>query len=132
MSIASLHQFSKQLEAMASRKTAQNIAENAAPIITRLGLETFDAGQSADGTPWRPGHDGQRATLRKSGDLEKGLKYIAIGTKLRVKLGVAYGKYQIGRRPIFPKQGDPLPATWVRALQRIAVDTVRVMAGFEK
>ena len=52
-------------------------------------------------------------------------KYVAIGSLLRVALGVAYAKYQVGKRPVFPKQGKPLPQPYVEALQRIAVRVVR-------
>jgi hypothetical protein len=69
------------------------------------------------------------SALRKSGALANRLHYVGIGTKLRVALGVKYAKFQIGRRPVFPTQGQPLPQEYVRTLQRIAVDVVRKELG---
>ena len=57
------------------------------------------------------------------------IRYVAIGTKLRVALGVAYAKFQIGRRPVFPTQGGTLPVEYSRTLQRTAVDVVRAEMG---
>ena len=67
---------------------------------------------------------GQLVTLRKTGDLAKYVTYVAIGTRLRVALGVKYAKYQIGKRPVYPRQEQGLPESYVRALMRVAVDVV--------
>ncbi len=114
--IASLAAFSAGLRAL-PRVVAQKVALEAAPALTDAVMATFSASSEADGTPWAPGADGQKVTLRKSGSLAGKIRYIAIGTRLRVALGVAHAKYQVGRRPLFPKQGDPLPPAYVKALQ---------------
>lgn len=104
---------------------AIKITEAAAPVLTAIAMETFDAGESPYGDSWKPGEKGQKITMRKTGDLARYIRYVAIGTKLRVALGVKYAKYQIGRRPVFPRQGGDLPQPYVEALQRVAVRVVK-------
>ncbi len=128
MSFASLSQFTADLRRL-PRVVAQKVATAAAPAITALALETFYAGENAYGTTWAPGEEGQKVTLRKTGALARGVHYVAIGTKLRVALGVRYAKYQIGKRPVFPGQGGALPIGYVRSLQRAAVDVCRAEMG---
>jgi hypothetical protein len=121
---SSLSKFAQDLRRL-PRVVAQQITAKAAPAITALGQTTFDASQNAYGVPWQAGADGARVTLRKSGRLARYIHYVAIGTKLRVALGVPYAKYQIGRRPVFPTQGKALPPEYVRTLEKIAIDGVR-------
>lgn len=122
--LTSLSKFSSDLRRL-PRVVAQKVTAAAAPAITELARATFAASENAYGVPWTPGHDGDKVTLRKTGALARYVHYVGIGTKLRVALGVAYAKYQIGRRPVFPTQGKTLPAEYVRTLQRIAADVVR-------
>lgn len=114
--MSSLADFSRKLQAL-PRVVAIKIAEAAAPAVTAAARATFDAGQDAFGVAWLPSPTGESVTLKKSGALASGITYVATGTKLRVKLGVAYAKYQLGRRPAFPRQGDPLPASYSAALE---------------
>lgn len=104
---------------------AQKVAAEAAPELTKLAKATFDASANAYGVPWKPGDKGQIVTLRKTGALERFLTYVAIGTRIRVALGVPYAKYQIGRRPVFPAQSGELPPEYAQALERAAVRVVR-------
>jgi hypothetical protein len=127
----SLAQFSRDLRRLPT-VVAQKVAAAAAPAITALAKETFDAGETPYGVTWAPKEDGSRATLRgdgKDGHLADHLYYVAIGTKLRVKLGVEHAKYVIGKRPVFPTQGGVLPVEYVRTLQRTAVDVCRAELG---
>lgn len=124
----SLSEFANQLRRL-PRVVGIKVAEEAAPVITALANSTFDESADAYGRPWKPGKKGQRVTLRKSGDLARFIRYVAVGTRLRVALGVPYAKWQVGKRPIFPRQGSELPDTYVRALQRTAVDVVRRELG---
>ena len=122
--MSSLAKFSANLRKLPT-VVAQKVAEAAAAAISALARQTFDASQDAYGIPWDAGRDGRAVTLRRSGTLSKYLKYVAIGTKLRVSLGVSYAKYPVGKRPALPKQGDPLPAAYTATLRRVAADVIR-------
>ncbi len=117
--IAKLRKLSagiKRLPKVVAKQVAQNVDE----AITEAARETFEAGQDPYGTSWKPGKDGQAVTLRKSGALERGLKYVAAGVRIRARLGVRYAKYQIGKRQVFPRKGQPLPASYTAVLKAAA------------
>lgn len=122
--IPSLAKFSESLRRL-PRSVATRVASEAAPAITALAKASFDASTTPYGVPWAPGDDGERITLRKTGNLERRVQYGAAGTKLRVVLGVPYAKYQIGKRPIFPRQGGALPEKYVFALHNVAIRIIR-------
>ncbi len=122
MNTASLSKFSKALNEL-PRVLAQKVAAAAAPDLTTAAQATFDAGADAYGDTWAPGVDGQKITLRKTGALASTVRYVPIGTKLRLALGVRYAKYQVGRRPVTPRQGAPLPVEYTKRLAS-AVTTV--------
>lgn len=128
MSLASLQKFSADLRRLPT-VVAQKVAAAAAPVLSELVQQTFNAGEDAYGNAWAPGAEGQRITLKKSGGLSRGLYYVAIGTRLRMRLAVAYAKYQVGKRPVAPRQGGALPTDYVRALQRVAVDVCKAELG---
>lgn len=121
-----LSQFANDLRNL-PKVVALKVALAAAPVLTELAKSTFDAGENAYGLTWAPGEKGQRITLRRTGDLASFIRYVAVGTKLRVSLGTSYAKYQIGRRPVFPR-GD-LPTAYVDALKRTAVQVVKEELG---
>jgi hypothetical protein len=108
---------------------ALKVAEEAAPELSKTAAQTFDAGADPYGFTWRPGVDGQKITLHKSGDLRRFVKYVAIGTRLRIALGVRYAKYQIGKRLVFPRHVGGLPDPYVQTLQRVAARVVRREMG---
>jgi hypothetical protein len=122
--IQSLDKLTKTLNAL-PKVLGEEIARRAAPIISRFAKESFDRSSNAYEVPWSPADSGELVTLRKSGKLEKFLVYVAIGTKLRVALGVAYAKYQIGKRPVFPTQGGILPKKYSTALQTLTREAAK-------
>jgi len=91
------------------RTLGARVARAAAQQLTDLGRATFRQSQNAYGDPWEPGAEGQTVTLRKSGLLASTIAYVATGTRLRAHLGPAYAKYQVGKRPVFPRFGAELP-----------------------
>lgn len=121
-----LRRFSKSLREL-STVTAQKIAAASAPVLTSLLRSTFDASQDAYGVPWDSGRDGKPVTLRRSGALAQGLSFVAIGVLLRMRLAARHAKYQVGKRPVAPRQGDPLPLAWREAL----VQTTRSVLASE-
>lgn len=126
--ISSLAKFSADLLRLPT-VVAQKAAAAAAPALTDVARATFESGENAYGTTWAIREDGSRATLKKSGALSSKIHYVAIGTKLRVALGVAYAKYVVGKRPVFPSQGGALPVVYVETLQRVAVAVCRAELG---
>lgn len=124
----SLRQFSEDLRRL-PRVVAIRVAEESAPVITELAKQTFDSSETPYGDSWKLSKEGKRVTLHKSGDLSRYVKYVAIGTRLRVALGVRYAKYQIGRRPVFPRQAGDLPPAYVEALKRTAVRVCKEELG---
>lgn len=126
--ITSLATFSANLRRL-PRVVAQKVATAAAPVMTALVLGTFNAGTDAFGGSWKIREDGTRATLKKSGALSKYVKYVAIGTRLRLALGVAHARYLIGTRPIAPKQGQGLPVEYIEALAKVTADVCREELG---
>jgi len=122
--ISTLARFSAKLSAF-PRVIANKVAAAAAPALTAVAQGTFSAGETAYGVGWQPKVDGDRATLNVTGSLARGIQYVAIGTLLRVRLAVDYAKYQVGKRPVFPTQGSPLPAVYRNALAQAAADVIR-------
>jgi hypothetical protein len=125
LDLGSMSKLAKNLRAM-PLATAKEIAKRAAPVISQLSRETFDNSRDPYGAPWVPGVEGQKVTLRDSGKLEQWVKYVVTadgeGTRLRVSLGVPYAKYQIGKRPVYPRAGL-LPKKYADELERIARET---------
>jgi hypothetical protein len=105
-------------------KVSFKVAERSASVITDMARETFNAGQNAYGDVWKPGADGRTITLRKSGRLADDVRYMAVGTRLRAVLGPKYAVYQIGRRPIFPRNGATLPFAYIEKLKSEAESVI--------
>jgi len=125
---SSLKKFSASLREI-PRVVAQRVATDSATEISREALTTFNAGQDPYGVSWLPGVDGKPVTLEETGALKRQVRYVAIGTKLRVALGVPYAKYQIGKRRLFPHQGSALPAAYTKALSAVAHEVLREELG---
>jgi hypothetical protein len=126
--MSSIREFASKLRAL-PLVVAIKVAEDVAPALTAKAKGSFDRSETPYGVPWEPGVDGQKITLRKTGALESTLRYVAIGTRLRVALGTSYAKYQIGKRHVFPAQGGELPTEYQEALttstQKVAKDALR-------
>lgn len=109
--------------------TAMRAAERIAPTLTTMAKASFDASETPYGTPWAPGADGQRVTMRRSGALAKGLTFAAVGARVRAVLGVPYAKYQIGRRRILPAGGATVPQSWHDAMAKHAHDVLEELSS---
>jgi hypothetical protein len=125
--LSKLRKFEQALREL-PRTAGIKIAAAAAPALSSLARQTFDAGEDAYGNTWAPGARGQPITLRKTGALEQyAAQYVAIGTRLRVALGVAYAKYQIGKRPVFPR--GTLPTAYREVLAKAAKSIIGAALG---
>jgi hypothetical protein len=105
------------------------VATASAATITALAQETFRRSENAYGDVWSPGAEGQRVTLHRTGSLENGVAYVAIGNTLRARLGARYAKYQVGQRPVFPRNGARLPLRYVDTLSKNAAAIIREAIG---
>lgn len=114
--VGKLRSLEKSLRDLPST-IAFRVAEASAATITRLARGTFEAGQNAYGDDWELGKEGEPVRLRRSGRLAGDVEYVATGTKLRARLGPKYAIYQVGRRPVFPRNGARLPRAYVEALK---------------
>ncbi len=123
-STASLRKFADSLRAL-PRVVGARVAQAVAPILTRLALETARASEDAYGVGWAPGVDGGVLTLRKSGALLDGIRYVAIGDRVRLALTNRYAKYQVGPRPVAPPFGAPLPPAYAKALDEASAEVIR-------
>lgn len=119
----SLKDFAKRLRTL-PLVVAHKVAQAAAPALTEAAQASFAAGESPYGDAWLPSPDGKTVTLRKSGALQSGVRYVAIGTRLRVALTTRYAKYQVGRRPVTPRQGSALPSEYTAALKRATAEVI--------
>ncbi len=124
MSIASLNQFAAKLREL-PRVLAIEVAAKAAPIITELGKETFNASEDAYGNAWAPGAEGQKVDLKETGSLYKNIRYVAVGTKVRSALGVPYAKYQVGKRPVYPR--GELPVAYASKLEALVAESASAL-----
>ena len=123
-STASIRKFAESLRTL-PRVVGHRVAKAAAPILTSLVVETSRASEDAYGAAWAPGESGQVVKLRKSGALLDGVRYVAIGSKLRLALTTRYAKYQVGKRPVTPRQGEALPPAYARELDTTARRVIR-------
>lgn len=119
----SLKAFSASLREL-PKVLAIRIAARCAVELTELAKRTFDAGTDPYGTPWVPSADGRDVTMRKTGALASGVRYVAVGEKLRLQLTTKYAKYQVGRRPVTPAQGAPLPTAYAEKLRTATQETI--------
>lgn len=121
MSLDALNKLARRLREL-PKVVAGRVTDAAAPKLTAIANADFDAGRDPYGVAWPPGADGHRVTLRRSGALGRLVRYVGIGTKLRVALVVPYAKYQIGRFRVFPRQGATLPKTYTEAISATVAD----------
>jgi hypothetical protein len=121
--IRSLEKAISELPRVLGAKVATAVAAK----ITAMNRATFSAGQNAYGDPWLPSVGGDSVDLRQSGALANAIAYVAIGTRLRARLGPAYAKYQVGRRPVLPT--GKLPLRMAAAVKEAADAFIRADLG---
>jgi len=102
------------------RTVAVDVARRAAPALTDLTRQAFDAGQSVYGEARPQGVDGKPLTLDRTGAVKAQLRFVQIGTVLRCALGPKYARYLI-RYGILPN--GALPSSWQRKLGDIVQAT---------
>ena len=124
MSVRSLKQFSDDLRRLRT-SVGHRVARECATAITAIAQGTYQAGTDPYGVPWAPGAEGQSVDLIDTGAMLRGVAYVAIGNKLRVKLTVPYARYQVGKRNVTPAQGAALPVDYADTIRDTAVRVIR-------
>lgn len=99
------------------RTVAAGVAKQGAPAVTELARQAYDGGRNVYGDARPAGVDGRALTLRKSGATERDLRFEAIGTVIRCKLGPKWSRFLIGKYGILPN--GALPAAWGKRLGEI-------------
>jgi hypothetical protein len=101
---------------------AHDVSKRAAPAMTGLTKQAFDAKRTVYGDP-RPlsRATGKPLSLEKSGLTKSTLKFTAQGTIVRCVLGTKYAKYLIGKYSVLPN--GALPAAWSRKLGELVQET---------
>lgn len=127
-SVWGLSEYLKKVAKDHGKQLAEDIAAAAAPIISEMARETFAESKTPYGVPWAPAVDGSRVGLVKDGELKKGIHYKAFGTKLRCVLGPKYAIYQIGKRPVYPRNGGKLPKEYNDRLSELAARMIEERA----
>ena len=122
--IDSMNAFRKKLLSLPTAGTVK-VTEKAAPKLTELGQRSYEEHRSPEGRPWQRSVTGEHVTLVDTGLLRKFLKYFGVGRKLRVRLPVPYAKYQIGKRPVFPQAGLPLPQGYKDVLSDVVSEVFK-------
>lgn len=100
----------------------EKVATACAHVISTMARATFEASEDAFGEPWQLSDTGDVVDLNESGALASGVRYTAIGTKLRAQLGPKYAKYQVGLRAVFPRSA--LPMDYVKAIDKISREII--------
>jgi hypothetical protein len=110
---SSLAKIAKSLRALPLR-LGQDVAREAAPELTGLAQASYNAQETVYGDARPQGKDGP-LTLHKTGKLQSGVKFTAIGTIVRAVLTVPYARYNI-KYGILPRGGSIMPTAWSEAI----------------
>lgn len=104
---------------------AHDLAKQAAPLLTRLAMASFDGGRNVYGDPRPKSTTGADLTLVETGKTRRTLRFVANGTIIRCELGPRYARYLIGKYKILPV-GDrtSMPVSWIRAMRELGETVV--------
>ncbi len=117
--LSSLRKMKASLRAL-PLSVAHSVSQRAAPALTSLSRQAYDAGRTVYGEARPMGVDGP-LTLERSGRTKETLKFSAIGTIVRCVLGTPYARYLIGKYSILPN--GALPVSWSRRLGELVQET---------
>jgi hypothetical protein len=94
---------------------AHEAAKRAAPMLTGMTREAFSSKRSVYGEARPTGKGGSVLSLRRKGDTERELRFVANGTIVRCVLGPKYARFLIGKYGILPN--GAMPVAWSRRLK---------------
>lgn len=105
---------------------ALRVAEKAAPAITDAATAAFDGGSTVFGDRRPLGKHGA-LTLVQSGATRALMRFVAIGTRVRVALGTRYAKFLVGKYKILPS--GRLPVEWSDTIGKLAKAEIAQQLG---
>lgn len=117
---AALRSFKAQLRTLPTT-VAHDVARRAAPAVTSLSREALASGRTVYEEPRPLGVDGGQLSLKKTGAVERDMRFVSIGSIVRVVLGPKYAKYLIGKYGILPN--GALPIAWARRIKQLVAET---------
>lgn len=112
-----LNQIAANMRSLGTR-LAQDVAAKAAPAITGMAGSSYDSGQTVFGDPRPRGVHGNELSLVESGRTRGYLRFVAIGTIVRVALGTRWAKFLVGKYRILPTAAAPF--AWRKRIEEIA------------
>jgi hypothetical protein len=97
---------------------AHDVAQRAAPELTRLAREAHAARRSVYGESRPVGKTtGEVLDLEVSGRTARDLRFVSNGTIVRAVLGTPYARFLIGKYSILPQ--GAIPAEWSARLREL-------------
>ena len=119
--VSTIKRFNARLRALPV-SLAHDVAQRAAPELTRLAREAHAARQSVYGESRPVGKTtGEVLDLVVTGDTERELRFVANGTIVRCVLGTRYARYLIGKYGLLPN--GALPVAWSDRLAELVRET---------
>lgn len=116
--ISQIKDFKRKLNEL-PKSVAHDVAQRAAPDLTQLSREAYDAGRTVYGESRPAGVNGNALTLKKTGATERDLRFVSVGTIVRCVLGPKYARYLIGKYSVLPN--GALPAAWSAKLRELVL-----------
>jgi len=106
---STLNRLKKNLRAMPV-SFAHDVAKRTAPRVTSLATVAFTTGRTVYDEARPKGVNGQPLTLRRTGQTEGTIRFVANGRIVRCVLGTRYAKFLVGKYGILPM--GRIPARW--------------------
>jgi hypothetical protein len=103
------------------KTAAIKVAAKSAPAITALAQSAYDGGTTVYGGA-RPSGKSGALSLVATGRTRATLRFVAVGSIVRVALGTRYARFLIGKYGILPMA--TLPTAWGEALGRVSVEVL--------
>jgi hypothetical protein len=106
---STLNRLKKNLRQMPV-SMAHDVAQRTAPSVTSLTTIAFNSGRTVYGDARPRGVDGRALTLRRTGNTERTIRFVANGRIVRCVLGPKYARFLVGKYQVLPM--GRIPAEW--------------------
>jgi hypothetical protein len=110
-------------------KVGEEVAHEAAPLLTKLVRDSAAAGRTIEGKPWPPRRDGSRALPNAA----SAISGVALGSSVVLTLSGPYVYHDAAegpdRRRILPETGAGIPGPVASVLEHAASNVFRRRTG---